>query len=251
MPRVTAAHEQAVRQRIVDAAIRVFGEMGYQRATVQDVVRASGLSVGAVYTHFKNKEELFLVACACEVEPQKADLRLRLAELGSVTDRLRTAIDFAVDSAVPTSTSGASGPMPGSWPRNCRSCARSCATAGRRWSRSPGWSCRRPSFVASCRPGSTPTPRLGLRDPHRRLRRTGARGRLARGEGCPPGGLRPAGAASRGPSGNAGPWPAETGGPGVTETPTSRPGARRLGHETDRIAAPGSGCLERFGAPNA
>ena len=100
MPRVTVAHEQAVRQRIVDAAIQVFGEMGYQRATVQDVVRASGLSVGAVYTHFKNKEQLFLVACACEVEAQKADLRLRLAELGSVTDRLRTAIDFAVDSAV-------------------------------------------------------------------------------------------------------------------------------------------------------
>jgi AcrR family transcriptional regulator len=100
MPRVTAAHEQAVKQRIVDAAVQVFGEMGYQRATVQDVVRASGLSVGAVYTYFKNKEQLFLVACACEVDQQKADLRLRLAELGSVTDRLRTAVDFAVDSAV-------------------------------------------------------------------------------------------------------------------------------------------------------
>ena len=100
MPRVTVAHEQAVRQRIVDAAVDVFGEMGYQRATVQDVVRASGLSVGAVYTYFKNKEELFLVACACEVDRQKADLRLRMAELGPVTDRLRAAIDFAVDSAV-------------------------------------------------------------------------------------------------------------------------------------------------------
>jgi AcrR family transcriptional regulator len=100
VPRVTVAHEQAVRQRIIDAAITVFGEMGYGRATVQDVVRESGLSVGAVYTHFKNKEQLFLVACTCEVEQQKADLRLRLAELGSVTDRLRIAIDFAVDSAV-------------------------------------------------------------------------------------------------------------------------------------------------------
>jgi AcrR family transcriptional regulator len=100
MPRVTVAHEQAVRQRIVDAAIDVFGEMGYERATVQDVVRASGLSVGAVYTYFKNKEELFLVACACEVDRQKADLRLQMAELGPVSDRLRAAIDFAIDSAV-------------------------------------------------------------------------------------------------------------------------------------------------------
>jgi AcrR family transcriptional regulator len=100
VPRVTAAHEQAVRQRIIDAAIKVFGEMGYQQATIQDVVRASGLSVGAVYTHFKNKEQLFVVACACEVDAQKADLRLRMAELGSVSDRLRSAVDFAIDSAV-------------------------------------------------------------------------------------------------------------------------------------------------------
>jgi AcrR family transcriptional regulator len=104
MPRVTVAHEQAVRQRIVDAAIDVFGDMGYQRATVQDVVRASGLSVGAVYTYFKNKEELFLVACACEVDRQKADLRLRMAELGPVTDRLRAAIDWAVNSTVEGNT---------------------------------------------------------------------------------------------------------------------------------------------------
>ncbi len=100
MPRVTAAHEQVVRQRIVDAAIQVFGEMGYQRASIQDVVRASGLSVGAVYTHFKNKEQLFLVACACEVDAQKADLRQRMAELGPVADRLRAAVDFAIESAV-------------------------------------------------------------------------------------------------------------------------------------------------------
>jgi len=100
VPKVTAAHERAVRQRIVDAAIQVFGEMGYQRATVQDVVRVSGLSVGAVYTHFKGKEELFLEACTCEVNAQKADLRQRMAELASVTDRLRAAIDFAIDSAV-------------------------------------------------------------------------------------------------------------------------------------------------------
>src|ERR1035437_3931774 len=99
MPRVSVAHEQAVRQRIVDAAVKVFGEMGYQKATVQDVVRASGLSVGAVYTYFKNKEELFLVACTCEVSAEKADLRLRMAELGSVTDRLRAAVNFAIESA--------------------------------------------------------------------------------------------------------------------------------------------------------
>ena len=100
MPRVTAEHEQAVRARIIDAAISVFGELGYERASVQDVVRASGLSVGAVYTHFNSKEELFLVACACEAEAEASTLKLRLAELGSLPDRLRVAVDWAIQSVV-------------------------------------------------------------------------------------------------------------------------------------------------------
>ncbi len=100
MPRVTAAHEQAVRKRIVNAAMGVFGEMGYQQATVQDVVRASGLSVGAVYSHFRSKEELFVVACQCQMEEEKALLRLRMAELSPLTDRLRSAVDFAVASVM-------------------------------------------------------------------------------------------------------------------------------------------------------
>jgi AcrR family transcriptional regulator len=100
MPRVTAAHEQAVRKRIVDAAVSVFGELGYERATIQDVVRASGLSVGAVYSHFRGKEELFVEACQCEMDEQKAELRLRMAELSPLSDRLRSAVDSAVVSAM-------------------------------------------------------------------------------------------------------------------------------------------------------
>jgi AcrR family transcriptional regulator len=100
MPRITPQHEQAVRSRIIDAAIEVFGENGYTRASIQDVVRKSGLSVGAVYTHFKSKEQLFLAACACEAQKSSEVLRLRLAELGSLPDRLRAAVDWAVDAAV-------------------------------------------------------------------------------------------------------------------------------------------------------
>jgi hypothetical protein len=47
MPRISAAHEQQVRDRIIQAAVTVFSEKGYHRATISDVVRRSGLSVGA------------------------------------------------------------------------------------------------------------------------------------------------------------------------------------------------------------
>ena len=63
MPRVSAAHEQEVRDRILAAAARVFSEKGYHSSTIADVVRESGLSVGAIYTYFTGKDELFRLSC--------------------------------------------------------------------------------------------------------------------------------------------------------------------------------------------
>ena len=50
----------ATRDKILGAALHVFAEKGYHRAAVDDIVRASGTSKGAVYHHFPNKEALFL-----------------------------------------------------------------------------------------------------------------------------------------------------------------------------------------------
>ncbi len=50
----------ATRGKILGAALQVFAEKGYHRAAVDDIVRASSTSKGAVYHHFPNKEALFL-----------------------------------------------------------------------------------------------------------------------------------------------------------------------------------------------
>ncbi|HEY7204610.1 MAG TPA: TetR/AcrR family transcriptional regulator [Methylomirabilota bacterium] len=50
----------ATRDKILQAAREVFAEKGYHRALVDDIVRASHTSKGAVYHHFPNKEALFL-----------------------------------------------------------------------------------------------------------------------------------------------------------------------------------------------
>jgi AcrR family transcriptional regulator len=49
----------ANRQTILDAARDVFGELGYESATVRDIVRRTGLSVGAFYNYYRSKEEVF------------------------------------------------------------------------------------------------------------------------------------------------------------------------------------------------
>jgi AcrR family transcriptional regulator len=47
------------RQAILDAAREVFGEMGYETATVRDIIRRTGLAAGTFYNYYRSKEEVF------------------------------------------------------------------------------------------------------------------------------------------------------------------------------------------------
>lgn len=46
------------RQRILDAAVQVFLERGFQRSAMQDVAERAGVTRGAVYWHFRNQLDL-------------------------------------------------------------------------------------------------------------------------------------------------------------------------------------------------
>ena len=47
------------RTAILAAARVVFSEIGYEAATVRDVIRRTNLASGTFYNYFKSKEELF------------------------------------------------------------------------------------------------------------------------------------------------------------------------------------------------
>jgi AcrR family transcriptional regulator len=109
MPRVTAQHEQEVRDRIVRASLAVFAERGFHRATMQDIVRASGLSVGAIYTYFKSKSDLILAGCDLITDQELAQLGDRLAAVTSYRDRVAAAIGYWFDNLAVEQTGGGSG----------------------------------------------------------------------------------------------------------------------------------------------
>jgi AcrR family transcriptional regulator len=46
------------RQAILDAARAVFGELGYDNATVRDIIRRTGLAAGTFYNYYRSKDEL-------------------------------------------------------------------------------------------------------------------------------------------------------------------------------------------------
>ncbi len=97
MPRVSAEHEQQVRERIVLAAADVFSELGYHRATIQDVVRASGLSVGAIYSYFSGKDDLFLATCDVIADRGFAQVASMLPADGTASQKLAVGVGFFID----------------------------------------------------------------------------------------------------------------------------------------------------------
>src|SRR5215216_2498682 len=67
--------QEQTRQRLLEAATRVFARRGYQQATLQDIANEAGFTIGAVYSNFSGKEELFLALADQEVEERVAEIR--------------------------------------------------------------------------------------------------------------------------------------------------------------------------------
>jgi AcrR family transcriptional regulator len=72
-----AEQSEATRAALIDAGRRLFAQRGYSAVATEEIVRAAGVTRGALYHHFDGKEELF----AAVYEQVEADL---VAELGRV-----------------------------------------------------------------------------------------------------------------------------------------------------------------------
>lgn len=46
------------REKIIDAAVKVFLQKGFEKATVREIAREAGITTGAIYHHYRNKDEL-------------------------------------------------------------------------------------------------------------------------------------------------------------------------------------------------
>lgn len=77
-------------QELLEAALRVFAERGYRNTRLEEVAAAAGVTKGAVYHYFQNKEELLLRALESHVERAfgRVEEALR-GERGPASARLR------------------------------------------------------------------------------------------------------------------------------------------------------------------
>lgn len=69
-PRKARRAPEVTRDRLLDAAARVFVEAGYDGTRVVDIAREAGVTTGAIYAHFRDKADLLVKALAARgVEP--------------------------------------------------------------------------------------------------------------------------------------------------------------------------------------
>ncbi|MCP9272711.1 TetR/AcrR family transcriptional regulator [Mycolicibacterium arenosum] len=93
MPRVTDDHLAARRRQILDGARRCFAEYGYDKATVRRLEQTIGLSRGAIFHHFKDKDTLFF-ELAHEDAERMADVASREGLVQVMRDMLAAPEQF-------------------------------------------------------------------------------------------------------------------------------------------------------------
>lgn len=70
------------RRQILAGAREVFGELGYERTSVDRVAARAGVAKATVYSHFHDKKALFVACISEEADALRHDLRVSLGVVG-------------------------------------------------------------------------------------------------------------------------------------------------------------------------
>ncbi|MGB8021771.1 MAG: TetR/AcrR family transcriptional regulator [Candidatus Nanopelagicales bacterium] len=82
MPRVSTEHLQARRRQITVAAAHLVARHGVHNTSMRDVIRASGMSAGAVYHYFPSKSDLLESIGELSLAHYRESVAAMLAERG-------------------------------------------------------------------------------------------------------------------------------------------------------------------------
>ena len=80
------------RQRLLESALSVFARHGFDRATVDEIVREAGFSKGAFYVHFESKEDLFWAMLEERISRQQEAFRQTLDPGVPLSDNVHTVL---------------------------------------------------------------------------------------------------------------------------------------------------------------
>ncbi|MFW3170343.1 TetR/AcrR family transcriptional regulator [Geodermatophilus sp. CPCC 206100] len=80
-------------ERLLDAALATFADVGFAAASVEDICRRGGFTRGAFYSSFRTKDELFAALYARETGRELARVEEQLAGIESERDPVAAAVE--------------------------------------------------------------------------------------------------------------------------------------------------------------
>jgi AcrR family transcriptional regulator len=90
---------EETKKRILAAARTVFVEEGYAHATMRQIAQAAGISVGALYLHFRSKEKLYLTFVQEWMEKLHERTHEALRNIDDPMEAIRVFITISLDFA--------------------------------------------------------------------------------------------------------------------------------------------------------
>jgi AcrR family transcriptional regulator len=87
------------REKILDSALRLFHEEGYETITMQDIADASEISKGSLYLQFENKEALIVALLERTFDKLEEIIEREAAAAGSARERLKRIVEAYVRTA--------------------------------------------------------------------------------------------------------------------------------------------------------
>src|SRR5258708_25995121 len=85
------------RLRLLEAAAHVFARRGYHAATVDEVAEEAGYTVGALYSNFAGKQELFLAMLDEHFDQEMAAYKEISSQRATAEDKARGSADYWMD----------------------------------------------------------------------------------------------------------------------------------------------------------
>jgi TetR/AcrR family acrAB operon transcriptional repressor len=84
------------RQELLDAALLVFSQKGYQAARLSDIARTAGVTRGAIYHHFGSKAELYSTLMDEASAQESGAVRTAIAEGGRLAEIMTRILTYSL-----------------------------------------------------------------------------------------------------------------------------------------------------------
>jgi len=91
------ADSEETRRQVLDTALALFRERGFEETTMRDIARQAGLSLGAAYYYFKSKEAIVGAYYDYVQDEHLSRARAAFAKGDGLRERLRAALHTKID----------------------------------------------------------------------------------------------------------------------------------------------------------